>query len=87
MVEATKAASSWALGAGCKTTDEPAGCEVVRDLLMRLVSAFINVSIRTETERGERMHLAVRRREQHRGSRLWSGSFPRGRSAGQGGSL
>jgi len=38
IVDAMKVASSGADGAGCSTTDEPEGCEVVSDLLMRLVS-------------------------------------------------
>lgn len=38
IVEAIKVASSKAEGAGCSTTDEPDGCEVVSDLLTRFVS-------------------------------------------------
>jgi hypothetical protein len=45
-----KVASSGAEGAGWSTTDEPDGCDVVRDLLMRFVSeggesANVNVSL------------------------------------------
>lgn len=53
IVEAMKVASSGAEGAGCRTTDEPVGCEVVSDLGMRLVSGC-DFQVSARGERGKR---------------------------------